>query len=260
VVIGIIALLISILMPALAAAREHANRVSCASNLRQIAIAEFAYAAENKGRLTPCFFVTGFTNEAWPAVWSMSVWDEFGARYGLSDGAWTTETVDQMGSPTPYTYPTSKIMLCPSTEMTWSIYYPNPGWGPVFNGSYMYVGNPKYGPSDPLGGAPGYSASYWKDYALVPKKTGDSRSAEKFLAGDLVVAPANGGGAFSTNHKSVENTTDRKTFKGANQLFLDGHVSWKHGDDYPAVFNNVYGPAGNASFIHWPGNPYGLYW
>src|SRR3954451_20028970 len=51
VVIGIIALLISILMRALRKARDSAIRISCASNLRQWGIALTAYAAQNKGRL-----------------------------------------------------------------------------------------------------------------------------------------------------------------------------------------------------------------
>ena len=49
VVIGIIALLISILLPSLNRARETANRVKCASNLRQIGQAILLYANENTG-------------------------------------------------------------------------------------------------------------------------------------------------------------------------------------------------------------------
>jgi prepilin-type N-terminal cleavage/methylation domain-containing protein/prepilin-type processing-associated H-X9-DG protein len=49
VVIGIIALLIAILMPALGRAREQANRTKCASNMRQLMTGYIAYSLENKG-------------------------------------------------------------------------------------------------------------------------------------------------------------------------------------------------------------------
>jgi len=51
VVIGIIALLISILMPSLSRARQSANLVSCQSNFKQVYTALSFYANENKGML-----------------------------------------------------------------------------------------------------------------------------------------------------------------------------------------------------------------
>ena len=49
VVIAIIALLISILLPSLGAARETARTTACSSNLRQLAVSSVSYSADNKG-------------------------------------------------------------------------------------------------------------------------------------------------------------------------------------------------------------------
>ena len=51
VVIGIIALLISMLLPALGAARRQAQQTQCMSNLRQWGLAFQMYASVNKGRI-----------------------------------------------------------------------------------------------------------------------------------------------------------------------------------------------------------------
>jgi prepilin-type N-terminal cleavage/methylation domain-containing protein len=53
VVIGIIALLISILMPALSRAREQAHRVQCGNNLRQIYFGMVLYSNNQKDRSFP---------------------------------------------------------------------------------------------------------------------------------------------------------------------------------------------------------------
>src|SRR6266705_3670133 len=53
VVIGIIALLIAILLPALSRAREQSRTVACLSNLRQIGQAAHLYAAQNQGYTVP---------------------------------------------------------------------------------------------------------------------------------------------------------------------------------------------------------------
>ena len=59
VVIGIIALLISILLPSLRKARDAANRVACASNLRQFGTTLIMYAQANRG-----FFADPANDEA----------------------------------------------------------------------------------------------------------------------------------------------------------------------------------------------------
>jgi prepilin-type N-terminal cleavage/methylation domain-containing protein len=53
VVIGIIAVLIAILLPALNRAQAQSMKVQCASNLRQDGLAMLAYADQNDGYLFP---------------------------------------------------------------------------------------------------------------------------------------------------------------------------------------------------------------
>jgi prepilin-type N-terminal cleavage/methylation domain-containing protein len=59
VVIGIIAVLISILLPALNKARRAANTTQCASNMRQITNAVLMYVNDNKGSFPPALISNG---------------------------------------------------------------------------------------------------------------------------------------------------------------------------------------------------------
>jgi prepilin-type processing-associated H-X9-DG protein/prepilin-type N-terminal cleavage/methylation domain-containing protein len=55
VVIGIIAILVATLLPALKRAREQSQTTQCLSNLRQINMSLLAYAQDNKGHLFPYY-------------------------------------------------------------------------------------------------------------------------------------------------------------------------------------------------------------
>lgn len=68
VVIGIIALLISILLPALSLARANARATKCMSNLRQIGMGLVMYANENKGWIVPSYNMPFLSGQKPPAA------------------------------------------------------------------------------------------------------------------------------------------------------------------------------------------------
>lgn len=69
VVIGIIAVLIGILLPALNKAREQANTVKCLSNLRQIGVGLRLYASANRDSIVPGQYLTaGAASDNWATL------------------------------------------------------------------------------------------------------------------------------------------------------------------------------------------------
>lgn len=69
VVIGIIAVLISILMPALNKARDQANRIKCESNIRQITMALMMAAQDNHNK----YLDLGNYDHEWGSRWEHNI-------------------------------------------------------------------------------------------------------------------------------------------------------------------------------------------
>ena len=122
VVIGIIALLISILMPSLSRAREAANRTACLSNLRQIGMAFVMYANEHKGtfpRAAPM-------NWAGPRPEDWIHWQDTGPVLRQLD---ESSLANYLGKPVNV-----GVLRCPSDD---AINHPRPGGSePAYKYSY----------------------------------------------------------------------------------------------------------------------------
>lgn len=106
VVIGIIALLISILLPSLSAAREQAASVKCLSNLRQLGVASATYTAQNKNYMLPA----DTQDAAYPVSLPYQDTSETWATILVSDGIlsynWTDSTTQPPGD--------DNVFRCPS--------------------------------------------------------------------------------------------------------------------------------------------------
>jgi prepilin-type N-terminal cleavage/methylation domain-containing protein/prepilin-type processing-associated H-X9-DG protein len=80
VVVGLIALLVSLLMPALGQARAAARSTGCLSNLRQMGNAWTMYLTENRGHLPEYIWQTPLTPDvSWRGYW-MGILDTYNVR------------------------------------------------------------------------------------------------------------------------------------------------------------------------------------
>ncbi|MDB5290726.1 MAG: epsG 2 [Phycisphaerales bacterium] len=123
VVIGIIALLISILLPVLSRAREQAKRVQCLSNMRQLGMAVLMYANEHHD-LMPA------GAEGPPQIrWDWVYWDPTSSPFNdLSEGPVAPYMSITRGSNNK-TNP-AQILFCPSDLAEWHLVNPLAGRPP----------------------------------------------------------------------------------------------------------------------------------
>jgi len=124
VVIGIIAVLISLLLPALNNARNQANSIACMSNLRQQGLALRMYANDNQGRLPQA---EDNPNNL-PTI-NNGLDYSYATYIGRYMGV--TSDTEATNSWFGYTLPQDQVMWCPAADktlvgdVTYGLNYPN---------------------------------------------------------------------------------------------------------------------------------------
>ncbi|HUB25293.1 MAG TPA: prepilin-type N-terminal cleavage/methylation domain-containing protein [Tepidisphaeraceae bacterium] len=131
VVIGIIALLIAILLPALNRARQEAQTVQCMSNEKQLAMAFIEYCSDNKGRSFP-YYNGGNTTTQTGVTSAQLEWQIILLGYLVPDSKkfdlYNDSNTELQQNIQSLNAASLKVYLCPTANQ-------NPGFVPVGNGA-----------------------------------------------------------------------------------------------------------------------------
>jgi prepilin-type N-terminal cleavage/methylation domain-containing protein/prepilin-type processing-associated H-X9-DG protein len=224
VAIAIIAILIAILLPTFIRARQQSQQVACASNLRQIALANLLYANDNRG-----FCV----------IAASDIFDDLGDGegghyrwFGTRDAA--GEPFDPARGPlTPYLGLSGQIGVCPTFDTS----------AGALTGNNFEAGCGAYGYNEQyIGGRNDLYGQNPQAAATSAKITQITDSAETIMFSDAGMAQAVGSGAVVSEYSFCEPpwqqeqpgapSTDQcypsiafRHHGMANIAWADGHVS-----------------------------------
>jgi prepilin-type N-terminal cleavage/methylation domain-containing protein/prepilin-type processing-associated H-X9-DG protein len=243
VVIGIIALLISILLPALNKARAAGNDIKCLSNLRQIGMGLQQYMTTWKGRLMPVqrSGAGQFYNSHWMSVLSnqrMLILNGSGTPEGvlICPSASNTQTTD------PFTTP-----LSPTSDMGYAV-YPGKDATENFASSYAvnaFTGSGRLWNNSTLPASEWFPFVFWNPTVAAPTVRPTAANMFKVrnstripLVFDGLFAHGLNANRFTTRHGQVNSSRakDRK----CNMVFLDGHAEGISGNSLPTAADNLF--------------------
>lgn len=213
VVIGIIALLISILLPAMSRAQGAARAIACGSNLRQIGATMYMYTATNRGVLpVGCLAINASGgNLVWDTLLSRDLGRMCSSIYINIDPPPVLKCPnDTVPRPAPYQKAIRSYSMVEACSGTWPQRIPNG----VAAESYYPATDPNYN-------------KYFRTFKIT-----DIRQSAKVLmvaeAFGVITNPNMAGhatGALAQNPNSqLTGYAGMAHYKKWNYLFVDGHV------------------------------------